>query len=417
MAKFQDSVETLITARNEVAGELRSAERQMEATRRRELQRVQEHQRKQQGIVSRLGGVHGTLDVLAGGAGIGIIMRMGQAVENMANKAGELRDSFEAGEISAFEMHREILRMIPVFGQGVRIGEAIQEAFSDAGKQLRDFRRDVEGLAKFQSEELPRRMKLLDQAEQARFEQQVSDAEGVEKKRLQLARQTQEQLRQIEEQRIAATTQETRDAADEASQAVQDGHAQQMRAIARQEREAQKERERAVREADERIRQTRLELSGETHKAEMRAITQQMNERMHAAREAGNRELAIRENILGSIRLEEARASEERRRELDRLQQEREEAIAEERQAADKLASAQRRSTMQQPGLPTLNQERFLTGARQQTEQQDRAIMEREQKQLQELEKSRQAAERTVNKLDDVIRELRDAPLLRSENL
>lgn len=421
MAKFQDSVETLITARNEVAGELRQAERQMEATRRRERQRLQEHQRKQKGIVGRLGGVRGTLDVLAGGAGIGIIMRMGQGVENLATKAADLRGQLEAGEISASEMRREMLRNIPVFGQSVRIGEALQRAFSDAAKRVREMGRAVEALQEFQNEELPRRFQLMDQADQARHDREMMRVDEAQGKRLEAERQLEAQLRAIREQQQRDDSAATIAAANEAKEQVQALHRERMRQLARDEREQrreqEKERERAVRDADQRIRQTRLELTGETHKAEMLAITQQMNERMRAAREAGNRELAIRENILGSIRLEEARANHERERELEQLA-ERQAALAEqEKERAAEVARARQREKHATADLPQLNQERFLTGVRQQTEQRDRSVQAQAQQQTKLAEQTLAELRRNVKASEESARALREAPVFRAENL
>ncbi|MEX2673392.1 MAG: hypothetical protein WD294_14930 [Phycisphaeraceae bacterium] len=374
---------------------------------------------RRRGMLAQAGGGRGAIEMLAGGGMVAGVTVLAQRMTTVVERAGELTDEFKQGEVSAGAMAGELATAIPFIGDIAKLSRTVRDEWSGAAQEVRELERNAADAEK----RVEARGKLLESISKDRFALELAQANDFDRERLQLEERLQDRLTAI---RTAARASGDRKAASLARQAAEDAHRQRMGDIDRQEREAaeakrqaavQADRQRweAVQGAEAEIEQLRLQQTGQAFEAELFAIRRAAQERIDAAREAGNEELAIRAQTLGRMREAEAVAHQDRKRQLEELRQQAEIQQTRARAFADQIGRAGSRGG--QASLPGMDSNRFLTGARQETERADRAVQQREQKQIEIAEKQLRKLNEAVVGINATAEELRNAPIVRAEGL
>lgn len=494
MAKFRDTVETLITARNEAQRELEQADRQMREQASRERQRHQDEMRaakeRERSAIQHLqqlskiavvagaartaiSGLNIAAQVAAGDMeaaaeaaerlpfGLGGAVREArelwqtvsgtreemERMERLAEaqeRSAELRRQNEqaarqaaldhAAELLAIQRERALLEADPAereqmqfeFGLAVNV-EGLERQLEEARNQLADARREFTAdeevaAARDQIEQLTREMLRHTAAIEDLGREETAIAERAIGRRQELVEQLQRERREhqrvIDEnergvERLAQNIEQIQQRLEETRARNAAAEADRQREQEQERARLEQERERAASEVEEEIAQKRLRLIGETHQAEVRAIEAEKDQRVQAAIEAGNVELAEFERVRGQMRRMEAEAQEQRRRDIQELTEKREEAMERERQKQEQIAAARRRAD--RPDAPQVDQERFLTGVRETTQQQDRAMLAEIQKQNRQMDRQLREARESRRVLEEQVRILRSSPILNVE--
>lgn len=529
MAKYRDTVETLISARNEVAGELQRAERQMKEQAARERQRSQEQERfaKERAQVEReirveslrQVGEHAQAETvqirqafadriraareagqmelatrlrvlaqlrqaeaqaaadrtrireqeavrqrqlltgvrtLAGrAAGIGSVMFVASEIEQMAGAMAEAADKGDS-------LTTAFLRNLPVAGRMVQTGESLSVTIAKlseahprlingvlaispllGGAALAMRRYNLETLqAKRRTEEFTRAIEaqrdFLPSLQEDRRAVELGEIED----EFERAREAQ---RQAHDRRLREINSQEREigqaAADIARDFANRRHAQELADIDRraqaeadQSQEAAEQRaqaaqlaelrEREVREqaaeqhiratqrAEDEITQLHLRQTGQRLEAELHAIRTAAAARIAAAEEAGNPELAQHERTLRDMREREAREHDRRRRQAEELGQQRDSMMEREKALSEQIARARSRNAA--APAPQADQDRFLTGVREMTQQQDRAVQAVAEKQLRALEKQLAETQRRGQEIGDKLTRILESPIMQA---
>lgn len=477
MAKYRDSIETLITARNEVAGELQRAERQMRQQAGRERQREREQaraakQREQAArqqllslgkVAAAVGGAQvaissmnvatqiasGNMDAAADAAermplGIGEAVRSGRelwetlsgarAETEAMEKATEARKRAESNFVDVVKQRQEAEVAHAEKILALRQQTALLRERDADDREALQFQiqagRDVRSVSRQIVAEQEKARDLEDE-----LNSKIKQREGSLRALASEARDLEQQGRQVPLSiRLDRGTaqQEIRNFEDQIAEAqARVERLEQQRELMRRERDAkeaarereqtaeqiaaEREREQEARKAAHETAQERRRLAGRHHAFEVNAIRERFRVQIREAREANNDELADQLRTRQQLETQAATEQERRRRREAELADERETIARQRQEITERIARQTARADA--PALPTLNQDRFLTGVRQQTEQQDRAIEAKLQKQI-DADKAKLDRLDAIQRTNaEIANELRTGPILRSENL
>gem|GEM_PF-5753495 len=141
------------------------------------------------------------------------------------------------------------------------------------------------------------------------------------------------------------------------------------------------------------IEQIRLRSAGRILDADLAAIRTASEERIRAAQKDGDYVLAERLKVLQSVEEADARAEDRKRRDV------------EDKKQLDKL-----RDRLKPGELPTLNQDRFLTGVRDQTLSEDRKRSDAAVKQLETSQQIKRATEEAKELLQTIADAIKSGP-------
>jgi DNA repair exonuclease SbcCD ATPase subunit len=359
------------------------------------------------------------------------IAAAGRALRGLTEALIDARDADLSFGQSLELITNRTFKSIPLLGQFVQAGENIRELFTGERAELAKLNAEMAE----RNAQMDRNNQLIEQSRQAQQsaleaqrdlaqQRDLLAARPEDRSRLQLVQQEADEIRQIE-QRLAE--QRLRDrklgvqGESDAAQAIADELvaarevaqarlAEFDREQAKMAEQAQQARVQASADADAEILALRLSLHGDTLNAELTAIRQEFGNRIQAAREANQEELADRLAMLQSLREAEAQANEARRQDLEQIDQQRDVIDDEIKALSEDLARARSRNTPST--LPVADQNRFLTGVREKTQEQDRANQSAEQQQIKAMDDQLKELKDMKEALAELVQTIQKSPVI-----
>jgi DNA repair exonuclease SbcCD ATPase subunit len=175
-------------------------------------------------------------------------------------------------------------------------------------------------------------------------------------------------------------------------------------------KKVQQARLEAVADVDSQITAQRLRARGQNLAAELQDIRHAFDARITAAREANNAELADRLRVLRDIQVAEAETAAARRDELEQIANQRDGLDDEIKALSEDLARARSRNTPST--LPVADQNRFLTGEREKTQEQDRANQSEAQQQIKAMEDQLKELKEMKEALAELVQTIQKSPVI-----
>lgn len=392
MAKYSDTVETLITARNTATAELRKAESEMRQYDQRERQRMvalekfaEQQRRKAQSpsLTEQLGGKRGAIDLLAGGAAAAGLVTLARRGQDAVDKFIQLRAELKEGKVSMGELIQESAKLVPVAGDFFALGQKIRSIFDGSAEALAEAQKRIK---EQQQEAIAADRKnaaaagLRETAEKVARDRRLAETTGVNRELLALELKLQDDIKAVHDQAREARMRGVEDTAKFEQQAVED--------LTAAHRKAKFEIYYRDRDAVLKARDQRVE-------AERRAQEKIAEDRKKAAeksaREVRDIEIAGHEAQIKTEQFMEENA----RAVIDR---------------------ARSRGQISGPA-DALTGSRYLTGVREASDRIDRVAQSKVDKQLKAMEDVAKESHESTLKLQSILDELRKAPVMREERL